>query len=459
MDGFKERIKDSLQLRLSLWLAVVILGVAIIAGAFSFFTAQDEAHELQDETLRQVALLFDEHHLPLPPVGNPRKLSDREEDVRVVVQRVPVDANTPGDDDRSTPALSASLKDGMQTLVTGDDTYRVLIKTVRGGARIAVSQETVVRDEIARDSALRTLLPFLILVPVLLLVVADLVRKMFRLIAELSQEIDQRGEQELHPIAPHTLPSEIRPFVVAINRLLGRVAQSMEGQRRFVADAAHELRSPLTALSLQAERLSTAPMSPQAQERLTALRGGIERARILIDQLLTLARMQGTAGDVPNTVSIQHIFRLVLEDLLPLAEAKQLDIGVVDGKDALIRAQEADLKVLVKNLLDNAIRYTPAGGRIDLAVEAHGEQVVLQVDDTGPGISATELARVFDPFYRVLGNDETGAGLGLSIVKVITERIGAHIALAYVDENRQRGLRVRVTFPALDVLAAPDSAN
>ena len=150
-----------------------------------------------------------------------------------------------------------------------------------------MAQETGVRDEIARDSALRTLMPFLILVPVLLLIVANLVRKMFRPIAALSAEIDQRAEQELHPVEEGHLPAEVRPFVVAINRLLARVNQSMETQRRFVADAAHELRSPFTALSLQAERLAEADMSNLARGRLMTLRRGIERGRSLLDQLLT----------------------------------------------------------------------------------------------------------------------------------------------------------------------------
>ncbi len=135
-------------------------------------------------------------------------------------------------------------------------------------------------------------MPFLILVPILLLAMADVLRKMFAPINRLAHEVDQRDERQLHAIAPDAVPDEVRPFVVAINRLLARVAQSVQAQHRFVADAAHELRTPLTALSLQAERLGEAPMSPVAQERLAALRQGIERGRALLEQLLTLARAQ-----------------------------------------------------------------------------------------------------------------------------------------------------------------------
>ncbi|GGP22691.1 sensor histidine kinase [Silvimonas iriomotensis] len=450
MDGFKGRIKDplknSLRTRLSFWLSVVIVLIAIIAGTFAFFNAQGEANELQDETLRQVASLFDEHHLPLPPSGTPRVLSEEEEDARVVVQQLRPQGQTTANTDMAVPGLPDTLADGLQTITAQQEDYRVLVKTLSSGQRIAVSQETDIRDEIASESALRTLLPFLVLVPVLLVVVAVLVRHMFKLIAELSQEIDQREDHELHPIKPESLPTEIRPFLVAINRLLGRVGQSMDAQRRFVADAAHELRSPLTALSLQAERLGSAPMSDAAQERLLALRGGIQRTRQLLDQLLTLARVQDAAHAQAESAPVQQTFRHVLEDLLPLAEAKNIDIGVVGETEAEVRMHPAELHILLKNLVDNAIRYTPAGGRIDLSVTRDAAAVTVEIEDTGPGIPEHERDRVFDPFYRVLGSDETGSGLGLSIVQAIVERAGATIVLEEADTLAHSGLRVRITF-------------
>ncbi|WP_200866170.1 ATP-binding protein [Serratia fonticola] len=332
----------------------------------------------------------------------------------------------------------------------------MLVRTTALGERIAVAQETSMRDEIAHDSALRTLLPFLILVPILLLIVADLVRKLFRPIASLSAEIDQRAEQELHPIKVEHVPAEVRPFVVAINRLLIRVEQSMETQRRFLADAAHELRSPLTALSLQAERLAQAEMSELAHERLTTLRRGIERGRDLLDQLLALAKVQASMDRPLSWVSVQHVYRCVLEDLLPLAESKQIDLGVlgVEGaQDVHIWSNELEVMALVKNLVDNAIRYTPEGGKIDLSVSTEGDCATLHILDTGPGIPASERARVFDPFYRTLGNGQVGSGLGLSIVKTIAERMGADIQLGVSDEEHQTGLhvsvRVRVVKPPL----------
>lgn len=448
MDGIKKRLNESVQLKLSFTLSLTILVVAIVAGAFSFLSAFDEAHELQDDVLRQVAQLMDRQRLsPAQPTTDVLP-KDVDEESRVIVQRLG-EANTSeaSVDAGGTLALPTTLADGLHTLEVGGESFRVLVKTTAVGERIAVAQEAGFRNEIARDGALRSVMPFLILVPVLLLIVADLVRKMFRPIADLSKEIDLRAEQELHPIEDRHLPVEVRPFAVAINRLLSRVSQSMESQRRFVADAAHELRSPLTALSLQAERLADAEMSGLALERLTVLRQGIERGRSLLDQLLTLAKAQSAADSPKSPISVQAIYRRVLEDLMPLAEAKQIDIGVEGTQDAEILASELDMVAVVKNLVDNAIRYTPEGGRVDISVVILEAKAELCVQDSGPGIPLAERDRVFDPFYRILGSEQIGSGLGLSIVQTIANRIGAEIRLDFVDETQQTGLKVSVIVP------------
>jgi two-component system OmpR family sensor kinase len=298
-----------------------------------------------------------------------------------------------------------------------------------------------------RAPAPRTVLPFVVLVPVLLLVVAALVRQLFRPIGALAQELDRRTEQDLQPIDLRPAPSEVRPFVHAINRLLGRVAQDQERQRRFVADAAHELRSPLTALSLQAERLAEAEMSDPARGRLSLLRQGIERGRSLLDQLLTLAKEQSASESLPSPISIQGIYRRVLEDLMPLAEAKHIDIGVEGTQDVRVGVSELDMIALVKNLVDNAIRYTPEGGRVDLSVSGARGHAMLRIQDTGPGITLSERKRVFDAFYRTLGSGQLGSGLGLAIVQAIANRIGAEIRFDFSDAQRQTGLSVTVLIP------------
>ncbi len=454
MDGLKRRLNESVQLKLSFTLSLAILAVAIVAGVFSFLSAFDEAHELQDDVLRQVAQLIDRQRLsPAAPTTDTR-LKDVDEESHVIVQRLGEANPNPSAADVDAGGalpLPTTLTDGLHTLEVGGETFRVLVKTTAAGERIAVAQESGFRNEIARDAALRTVMPFLILMPVLLLIVADLVRKMFRPIAALSKEIDDRAEQELHPIEDRHLPVEVRPFAVAINRLLARVGQSMESQRRFVADAAHELRSPLTAMSLQAERLADAEMSELARERLTVLRQGIERGRSLLDQLLTLAKAQSAINLPKAPVSVQSIYRRVLEDLMPLAEAKDIDIGVEGTQDAEVWASELDMITVVKNLVDNAIRYTPEGGRVDLSVKVSQGKAELHIQDNGPGIPLAERDRVFDPFYRTLGSEQIGSGLGLSIVQTIAHRIGAEIRLDFADEVQQAGLHVTVIVPMHNV--------
>ncbi|MEB0040711.1 MULTISPECIES: ATP-binding protein [unclassified Pseudomonas] len=460
MDGFKKRMSESIQLRLSFSLALAILVVAIAAGIFSFMSAFDEANELQDDVLRQVASIYDRQHLPIIGFSKDSQAQDDDAEFRVIVQYLADgDGKALGNDEYAPLPLPTTLSDGLHTLDVGGEPFRVLVKTMASKRRIALAQEASVRDEIARDSALRSVIPLLILVPILLLVVADLVRKIFLPITALSVEIDQRAEQELHPVKESHLPAEIRPFVVAINRLLNRVEQSMDTQRRFVADAAHELRSPLTALSLQAERLAEADMSSQAQARLVLLRRGIERSRNLLDQLLTLAKAQ-TALDLPRSaVSVLGVYRHVLEDLLPLAEAKHIDIGVEGDLDVWVLVHEFDLITVIKNLVDNAIRYTPNEGRVDLSVAVEGQRARLQIKDSGPGISVNERLRVFDPFYRTLGSDQVGSGLGLSIVSAIAQRIGADVELGFSDVARETGLCISLLLSAAAPLAATETGR
>ena len=455
MDGFKRRLNASIQRKLSFSLSTAICVVAVVAGVFSFVTAFDEAHELQDDMLRQVGALFDRHHLPLTHLDDAGRAKDSDEESRVIVQYLieggkAVDHGDKADTGVQLP-IPLTLIDGLQTLEVGGEPFRLLVKTMNNGDRIAVAQETGIRDEIARNNALRTLLPFLILVPILLLIVADLVRKMFRPIATLSMEIDQRKEHELHRVEDGHLPVEIRPFVVAINRLLTRVAQAMDTQRRFVADAAHELRSPLTAISLQAQRLAEAELSDLARERLVTLHGGIERGRKLLDQLLILAKVQTTIDLSKSRVSVQEIYRRVLEDLMPLADARHIDIGVEGEQDAQVLVSELDMIAMVKNLVENAIRYSPEGGRVDMSVNLVEGRAELRVQDNGPGIALAERARVFDPFYRTLGNDQVGSGLGLSIVRTISDRIGAEIQLDFSDEVKASGLCASIFIPMADV--------
>lgn len=513
MDGEQAGLSQSLQFRLARAISLAVAAMATVAGILSFRATLDEVHEFQDEILEQAAELLGPESGQATaslPVQGCLQTDDDEEGL--IIQRLPAlpkgsqngkdgkqpsatdtvtkdslannEAATsarPSDATRSSASrdkddddnearclpLPATLKNGFHAFRHQNLDYRVYVHRLRDGSRIAVSQETRIRDQIARQSALYATLPLLLLVPVLLAVMLMLIRLMLRPLAELSRTVDARQEHDLKPLPKTDLPTELQPFVNAINGLLGRTGAAMESQRRFVADAAHELRSPLAALSLQAERLHAAPMSSEATERLETLQAGIRRSRHLLEQLLLLARAQNarwvqgqaapTAASAPAVVAVLPVMRRVLEDLLPLADQKGLNLGISAAPgvthdaeaDERIRvaADEMALYTLLRNLVDNAIRYTPAGGQIDLWVDRHGTEVVMAVQDDGPGIPAEERARVVDPFYRVLGTGESGSGLGLSIVDTLVGNLKGRLRL---DDavGHAHGLLAEVTLPA-----------
>ena len=512
MDGEQAGLSQSLQFRLARAISLAVAAMATVAGILSFRATLHEVHEFQDEILEQAAELLGPESGQATaslPVQGCLQTDDDEEGL--IIQRLPAlpkgsqdgkDRKQPSttdtvtkdsltndkpaassgssdatrssasrdkdddDDEARCLPLPATLKNGFHAFRHQNLEYRVYVHRLRDGSRIAVSQETRIRDQIARQSALYAALP-LLLVPVLLAVMLILIRLMLRPLAELPRTVDARQEHDLKPLPKTDLPTELQPFVNAINGLLGRTGAAMESQRRFVADAAHELRSPLAALSLQAERLHAAPMSSEATERLEALQAGIRRSRHLLEQLLLLARAQNTrwvqgqaaatAASAPAVVTVLPVMRRVLEDLLPLADQKRLNLGISAAPGAThdteadeqirVAADEMALYTLLRNLVDNAIRYTPADGQIDLWVEQCGTEVVMAVQDDGPGIPAEERARVVDPFYRVLGTGESGSGLGLSIVDTLVGNLKGRLRL---DDavGHAHGLRAEVTLPA-----------
>ncbi|SAK77653.1 integral membrane sensor signal transduction histidine kinase [Caballeronia fortuita] len=423
----------SLQFRLSAWLSALVVAIAAAGGVVAFKTALHEANELQDGQLKQIAALVTPRTLAVMEREALAQVDGADAESKLVIQTLV---------ERTPLSIAANVPDGLQNAIVDGTRWRLAVRTLDDGTRVVIGQKTAGRDEIARNSALATVTPFAALALVLLAALHLIVRRMFRPLAALSAGLDTRPEHDLSALSGDALPSEIAPFVVAINRLLARVEASVALQRRFVADAAHELRSPLTALSLQAERLDASELPDTARERLDALRRGLARTRSLLHQLLTLARLQQrTDADVAR-LRVQEIFRNVLEDLMPLAEEKEIDIGVSSVDEVFIHAPQADITIMVKNLVDNAIRYTPAGGRVDLATGVSNARPWIRVADDGPGIAPEERARVFDPFYRVPGSDANGSGLGLSIVGTIAARIGAQVELA---DAAPRGLVVTVT--------------
>lgn len=432
MDGGSKQINRSLRQQLSGWIAVVTIISGLAAGVCSYFLAFREAQELQDDQLQQVALLVGRSGRAVEPWAGMTKAEEgRDPDARIIIRSLgaPTQENQPGQ-----PDVPSNVPDGFQTIGNKGDTWRLFVRTLPSGARIAVGQLTAVRNETAQDSGLRTLIPVLLLVPFLILLTAWIVRRSLLSVAELSHLLDQRDDTNLTKLPEVDVPSEIRPFVASINSLMHRLSEVLEQQRRFIADAAHELRSPITALTLQAENLERSVSPQDRSERLLQMKKGLARTCILLNQLLSLARQQSSEVLVVE-LRLDLLVRQVLEDLMPIAAAKSIDLGCGRLDEVTLAAPADALAILMRNAVDNAVRYTPVGGTVDVELYIEEGQVIFRVTDNGQGLPAGEEERLFEPFYRVTGTDETGSGLGLAIVRSIADRLGGTVTLRNREDS------------------------
>lgn len=416
-------MKRSLQRHLSMTLGGTIVLAGLVAALASFGLAYYEARELQDDILRQIAILDVSDTGQFSSLKPPRRdaenaISDPES--RFVVIHLP---------QNSRPAwFTDDLLPGLHTLSTSFGDFRVLVRDTPTGERMVVAQLTAMRDEIAINSALQTLIPLLLLLPLLVWLIVRVVRGELAPIARMAKGLDEQPADRPQAIADDDLPDEITPFVHAINRLLARVNLLIGQQRRFVADAAHELRSPLTALSLQAQNLMHAGSLDAVRERVVPLQDGIERARHLTEQLLSLARTQASVAE-ESMIDVSEMARELIAERLPLAEAKGIDLGLEETATFFMRGSREALRLIVSNALENALKYTPGGGEVTLRLLSDGNGDVIEVVDNGPGIPISERERVLDAFYRVPGADGEGSGLGLAIAREAAIRLGGIVSL------------------------------
>ncbi|WP_019466780.1 sensor histidine kinase [Dyella japonica] len=424
-------------------MAAAILVVGSVAGIASFYFAFDEAHSLQDETLRQVSRIIT--RMP-PELVDPWGVlgEDAASPESVVVVRLG-NSNTHGACGAPQGiALPCDLHDGFHTLPLGGARWRVLVASNTTGRRLAIAQPTSLRDEIARDGSLRIVMLMFCLLAALVPLMALIVRRMLSPVARLAERLDNTGDHVIDALPENDIPSEVAPFVRSINRLLARLRDSMAQQRRFVADAAHELRSPLAALNLQMQNLGRADLPPDTQARLESVRAGLSRSTHLIGQLLSLARLQHDAQPTPELTSLREVVGQVVNEADAYAVSKHIDLGVerLDAVELVIDRQA--LHAALRNLVDNAIRYTPPGGRVDIRVQRSDAWLRIEVEDNGPGIPPEDLARVCEPFFRGQGSGETGSGLGLAIVQNAARSMRGELTLASTSHGLVAGLRVPV---------------
>ncbi len=333
---------------------------------------------------------------------------------------------------------------GFSTIHTAAGDWRVYGASIRNYI-IQIAQPLRVREEIAFSAAIRMLVPLLFLLPTLAILIWVLVGYGLSPLNKLALAVKNRTPASVEHFPEQAVPIEVLPLVQSLNGLLGRLGQALKTQRAFVADAAHELRTPLTALQLQMQLVERANDVAKRAEYIAELKQGLERITHTIHQLLTLARTEPDAIERPMTeVNLVHLVRRVAAELNPLAEAKGIDVGAITTEEkSLILGDPEALRTMISNLLENAIRYSPINGKVDMSVGIDHELPYLQIEDTGPGIPEEDRERVFDRFYRREGALEPGSGLGLAIVKAIAD---SHGATVHLSDSPLGGLSARVVF-------------
>lgn len=437
----------SLRRTLLLSLLGALVLVFAIGGLATYRTARSEIDALMDYQLRQFALSLRDQQFgrpSAPPLAAP------EESLDFVIQ-IWDDSGVRLYLSHPHSALPSLAQFGYTTVRTTEGEWRVFSIPLLDHV-VQIAQPMSVRSRMAANAALHTLMPLLALVPLLGALIWYLVGRGLRPLERLAREVATRRADSLDALPTADVPEEAQPLVQALNRLLERLDHALSAQRAFVADAAHELRTPLAALQIQLQLSERAGDEATRRAALAELRTGLQRATHLVQQLLTLARQEpGAATAAPRSrVALADIARQSLADHATLADARRIDLGADELDDtAVVSGDAAALRTLVGNLIDNAIRYTPEGGRVDVGVSVSEAGTAaatcwLSVSDSGPGIPPDERERVLDRFYRRAGQEQSGSGLGLAIVHSIADRHGARLVL---DTSTHGGLRIAVGFP------------
>ncbi|AUT95519.1 two-component system sensor histidine kinase QseC [Citrobacter europaeus] len=326
--------------------------------------------------------------------------------------------------------------------LTGDnDKWRfVWLTSADKKYRIVVGQEWEYREDMALAIVTTQLVPWLIALPLMLLILIVLLSLELKPLKKLAQALRLRDPESEDPLSLKGIPGEVRPLVESLNQLFIRIHTTMVRERRFTSDAAHELRSPLTALKVQAEVAQLSDDDPQARQKaLMQMQTGIERATRLVDQLLTLSRLDSLDNlqDVAE-ISLEELLQSAVMDIYHPAQQAHIDVRLqINAHDITRTGQPLLLSLMVRNLLDNAIRYSPQGSIVEVTLNARN----FSVKDNGPGIAPEVLTHIGERFYRPPGQSVTGSGLGLSIVRRIATLHGMSVSFANTDQG---GFKVTV---------------
>ncbi|MEO7642475.1 MAG: HAMP domain-containing sensor histidine kinase [Ramlibacter sp.] len=429
------------------------VGAGLLIGG-TYWVLAREMREVFEDNLKQVALAVANHHGAYGADTPPRLAQQlpriyeeygKFEFVTAVWTR---DGRRQHSSDQSVP-LPFLSRSGLSEIEAGGERWHLYTIVLEDGI-VQAAQRASEREALARQTASGLILPALVLLAMIAWLLALALSRGLAQLSQATEEVSARSAESLHPIALTEHPPELYPLIGAINDMMTRLGGALALQRHFLADAAHELRTPITALRLQLQLLERAATQEERENATAQLRAGIERAQHLVEQLLQLSRL---APETPalrrEPADLSELVRTTVASFSARADHRHIDLGAVAGPRTDIAGDAHHVAILINNLVDNALRHTPVGGRVDVSAALVDGRAQVSVTDTGPGIPPGERERVFHRFFRSSradGETGNGSGLGLAIVKAVAERHGADIVLE--DAPAGRGLRVTVRFPA-----------
>lgn len=419
--------------------STLLTALAVLAAAFSYTSARNEAWSILDFQLQQIAGVVGDGRA-LVPQNTSIAASDEIIAIRVVPYAAPSITN---DISVNFPERSST---GFSTFANGDVEWR-LFTEIRQERTVMVAQRTAERDELAADAAWNSAWPFLLAVPLSWLAAYWLVGVIMERLQSLAAKVEARAIDDHRPLSEDDAPLEVKPLVMAINRAFDRVRNTLDQQRAFLADAAHELRTPLAALALQIANLKQAANPEDRGSSIADLETGVRRAVQVTTQLLKLARSESgelNVGFAPISdvnVAVQDC----ISRFLALADARGIDLGLVQSTPVQVRIEPLEIATILDILVDNALRYAPEKSTVDLSIIKEDRACIITVTDTGPGIPEEFRERVFDRFFRLNPSNADGNGLGLAIARNLARHYGGMIWLE--NNPAGSGLRVTLSFP------------
>jgi two-component system, OmpR family, sensor kinase len=457
----------SIRSRLLFWQISALLLTALLTGLLSYQFARHGFDQVRDYGLQQIAESVMRHdETPLPsrtPSEVPAPSAGPEPGISSTESATDTVDEAPGEPDEGQfvsqiwsqdgTLLYSSLEDdgpplqpvGYHQVSWQDQVWRTYT-VARNLRTVQVAVSVLDRDQVFAELLPWVLLPTGMLVVILGLLIHEAVSRALRPLENLRRDIGDRAVAELHAVPTNDLPDEVAPLAHTLNHLLDRLDQLLAGQRQFLANAAHELNTPLAAIKLQAQ-LARRARGDDREEAIDALDAGIERAIHLTAQLLQLARLEPDVREPERSlVQLDGIVRDAVIAFSPQAEQHRSDLGLLHSDPVQVLGDGHSLRVMLDNLIDNALRYAPEGARIDVSLRAENGHAVLEVADNGPGIAPSEREQVLERFVRLQPSGPTGSGLGLAIVREIAAQHGASLSLL---DTSGGGLTVRVVLPLI----------